>query len=70
MARGKTICNLCGKEFDIYDEQESIGYHDRPGYGSSFDGIEIDLDLCLECFDKLMTELIPRCKINPISYEK
>lgn len=24
MAKGKTLCNVCGKEFSNYDEQEHI----------------------------------------------
>lgn len=24
MAKGKTLCNVCGKEFSDYDEQEHI----------------------------------------------
>lgn len=66
MAKGKTLCNLCGKEFDILDEQEDFGIHTRAGYGSKFDGDDVELDLCCECFDKLMDKLIPECKINPI----
>lgn len=27
MAKGKTLCNVCGKEFSDYDEQEHIGLH-------------------------------------------
>lgn len=44
MAKGKTSCNLCGKEFDEWDEQESFGIHTRVGYGSKFDGDDIELD--------------------------
>lgn len=66
MAKGKTLCNLCGKEFDEWDKKEWFGLHTRVGYGSKFDGDGIDLDLCCECFDKLMDKLISECKINPI----
>ena len=66
MSKSKTLCNLCGKEFNAYDEQESFGIHTRVGYGSRFDGDSIDLDLCCECFDKLMYDLILQCKINPV----
>ena len=29
MAKGRTICNVCGKEFSDYDEQERIGLHSK-----------------------------------------
>ena len=32
-----------------------------------FDGDSIDLDICCDCFDKLMDKFIPMCKINPIT---
>lgn len=66
MAKGKTLCNLCGKEFDKLDELEGFGVHTRFGYGSKFDGDNVELDLCCECLDKLMDKLIRECKINPI----
>ena len=66
MAKGKTICNMCGKEFTMWDEQENRGVHDQFGYGSKHDGDNIDLDLCCDCFDKVMDWIIPQCKINPI----
>ena len=42
MAKGKTLCNVCGKEFSDYDEQEHIGLHSQIGYGSKHDGDIID----------------------------
>lgn len=50
----------------MWDEQEAFGLHTRVGYGSKLDGDNVELDLCCECFDKLMDRLIPECKINPI----
>lgn len=44
MAKGRTLCNLCGKEFDEWDEQEGFGIHTRVGYGSKFDGDDVELD--------------------------
>lgn len=66
MAKGKTLCNLCGKEFDEIDKCVGFGIHTRVGYGSKFDTDDVDLDLCCECFDKFMDKLILECKINPI----
>lgn len=56
-------CNVCGKRFDEWDNQENIHIHQRLGYGSKYDGEYIELDMCLCCLD----ELIDGCKIFPIS---
>ena len=63
----KHVCNLCGKDFDEWDEQEEFGMHYHAGYGSKFDGDTINCDLCCACFDELMeTYILPRSKIYPI----
>lgn len=63
----KLVCNMCGKDFDMWDTQENFGFHHHVGYGSEFDGEVINLDLCCECFDKLMKEhILPGCRISPI----
>lgn len=68
MNRNKTICNICGKEFDFWDVYEDISFHKTIGYGSAYDGDQIDLDVCCRCFDKLIDEtIIPMCKINPVT---
>lgn len=66
MAKGKTLCNVCGKEFSDYDEQEHIGLHTTLGYGSVYDGSAIDLDICCSCFDRMFERFLNGCKINPI----
>lgn len=59
----KTVCNMCGKEFDMWDQQEAFGFNYVCGYGSRHDGEEVLCDLCCDCFDKLLEEyLIPKCK--------
>ena len=62
----KTVCNVCEKEFDVWDAQENYGLHYFLGYGSQRDGKSIALDMCCSCFDKLLDYLLPLCKINPI----
>lgn len=58
---------MCGKDFDEFDTQEDFSLHRYVGYGSGFDGSYIDLDLCCDCFDKLMNDyIVPRCKISPV----
>lgn len=59
----KTFCNMCGKEFDQWDEQEHFGIHKQYiGYGSRYDENHLELDLCCECMDKI----IDACKIIPV----
>lgn len=58
----KTFCNMCGKEFNMWDTQEGFGFHYYVGYGSKHDLQELKCDLCCNCFDKLLDEyLIPKC---------
>lgn len=64
----KHVCNICGKDFDEWDEQEDFSIHRHAGYGSEFDGDHIDLDMCCACFDKLMnTYILPKCAISPLT---
>ena len=60
-------CNLCGKEFDQWDEQADFGLHGYIGYGSKYDGEDIDLDLCCKCFDELVDKIAPKCAISPFT---
>lgn len=64
----KHVCNVCGNDFDQWDEQEGYAMNYHCGYGSQFDGNNIQLDLCCGCFDELLKEyILPKCKINPMS---
>ena len=62
-----TICNVCGKPFDCYDYAHNLCLNKSMGYGSNYDLMEIHLNMCCNCFDTLFEELLPRCKIKPIS---
>ena len=65
----RMVCNICGKPLDVFDLQEKISYHSHMGYGSRFDEEIVDLDLCCDCFDKMMLEyIIPRCKYIPVTH--
>lgn len=57
-------CNMCGKKFDDLDRQNGFGLHySNIGYGSQYDGESIDIDLCCDCFDKMMVEYVePKLK--------
>lgn len=57
----KKYCNCCGKEYDYWDYNEDISIHRYVGYGSKYDGDEILINICCECFDKL----VESCKIPP-----
>ena len=61
-----TICNMCKKEFDKVDYNQDFSFHHKVGYGSIYDGDEINLDLCCDCIDKVIKYIIDECEINPI----
>ena len=59
----KMYCNKCGKEMDFWDKQEEFSIHTHCGYGTKFDGSDLELDLCCDC----MEELADGCKIPPVA---
>lgn len=59
----KTVCNVCGKEFDIYDKQEDFTIERHVGYGSKYDGELVSLHMCCDCMDKL----IDSCRVKPLT---
>lgn len=65
-AKSVKRCTVCGKKFDMWDVQESFRFHHRVGYGSKYDGRDLNPNMCCACFDGLMDELVPRCKTNPL----
>ncbi len=56
------ICNKCGKELDMWDKQEAFSLHQNLGYGTAYDGMRLELDLCCKC----MEELIVNCTETPL----
>lgn len=50
----------------MWDEQEDFSLYRHIGYGSKYDGDTIQLDMCCDCFDKLMDSLILKCAISPL----
>lgn len=62
----KMRCNKCGKEMDIWDRQENFYIHGICGYGTKYDGSEIQLNLCCDC----MEELIDTCIVSPVIMER
>lgn len=59
-------CTMCGKEFDMWDEQENFCFEHNVGYGSKYDMEKVNVNLCCDCFDKVMDMIIPMCKESPI----
>lgn len=57
-------CDFCGKELTDLDIQDGFGFHyQHISYGSQYDGENIDIDLCCDCFDKMMREYVePKLK--------
>lgn len=65
MANLGHVCNVCGKRFNRLDEQENFGFNYHVGYGSKYDLTHIQAHICIDCFDKMMDQFIPMCKISP-----
>lgn len=62
----KTFCNKCGKPFDMWDEVSGFEAESVLGFGSKYDGLRLELDLCCKCMDTLIEE----CKISPLVEEE
>lgn len=58
----KKVCNKCGQEMDFWDLQEDFSIHKAFGYGTRYDGYQLNLNLCCGC----MESLIKDCVINPV----
>ena len=54
------------KKQQVFENQMLISIHDRIGYGSKHDGSMLDLDICPDCFDKLIDGFTEKCAINPM----
>lgn len=52
------VCSICGKKFDMLDEQLNFGIHMKATYGSIFDGNTFDYDFCCNCFDDLIGKIL------------
>lgn len=54
----KTICEMCGEEFDEWDEPEQFGIYNRVIFGRHFDTQIIECDLCRSCFYKIVKKYV------------
>lgn len=59
----QTVCNKCGKKLDVWDKQEDFTINARLGYGTKYDGDNLDIHLCCNCMETLIDE----CVISPIT---
>lgn len=59
------ICDMCGKRFNSWDEESSLTIDRRMGYGSKHDGEHVHIDICANCFDKLVDD-VEKARINRI----
>lgn len=59
------ICDICGKRFNDLDEEIGLIIDRYMGYGSKRDGEHVHIDICANCFDKLLDD-IEKAKINRV----
>ncbi len=64
------ICSMCGKKFDMWDEQEDFCFVRHIGYGSKYDMMGLYLNLCCDCFDKIADWFLPLCVNDPLVDEQ
>lgn len=64
------ICSMCGKMFDLWDEQEDFCFVRHIGYGSKYDMKGLYLNLCCDCFDKIADWFLPLCVNDPLVDEQ
>lgn len=57
------ICNICGKEFRLWDGLHDIHIRRHLGYGSKYDGEDLDMRICCDCLDKI----ISICEVSPVT---
>ena len=67
MVKIEKRCNCCGNTLNDMDEELDFGFDMILPYGSENDMAHLRLDLCISCFDRLMSEWVtPNCIINPL----
>lgn len=62
----KKKCTMCGKEFDLWDEQQDFCFERKIQYGSIHDSEQLSINLCCDCFDKVIDIVSPMCKESPL----
>lgn len=67
---GGKRCSMCGKTFDMWDEQDDFCFVRHIGYGSKYDMMGLYLNLCCDCFDKIADWFLPLCVNDPLVDEQ
>lgn len=67
---GEKICSMCGKMFDLWDDQEVFCFVRHIGYGFKYDTKGLYLNLCCDCFDKIADWFLPLCANDPLVDEQ
>lgn len=49
----KKICNLCGRELNMFDLNEDFSIAKQCGYGTKYDGCVVKIRICCNCIDNL-----------------
>lgn len=62
-------CTMCGKELTLLDDDFDLTFDMFPGEGSRYDLSHLHMELCYECFDKIIDWIRPQCKVDPIIEE-
>lgn len=62
----ESVCNYCGKTFDMWDEFQDFSMNKRISYGSEYDGELMVIKFCCDCMDRI----INRCAESPIVDDK
>lgn len=62
----KRVCNCCGKAFNKNDCVPIANIETTLPYGSKYDGMSFNIDLCPECGDKIIDLIRPLCKFDPL----
>lgn len=65
--RTKSIrCTMCNKILNEFDINGDFSYHKWIGYGSKYDENRLDVELCGECFDKVVSFIVNNSATNPL----
>lgn len=63
----RKCCTMCNKIFDMCDLQEDFSCQKWIGYGSVYDLEFLDIQLCCDCFDKVLAYILKNSVNNPLT---
>ena len=59
-------CTMCNKILNEWDRYGDFSCHKWIGYGSKYDENRLDVELCSECFDKVVSFIVNNSATNPL----